>query len=133
VQRFELALEKQGFQQAGATEDPGDSICTRVRATGADARGTSVVVPPVASCWPTVADRGCPPSIGAAEEGTRGGGGAGGDEIEPRGATGSKRSWEVCPHGALEMAGGCAGAAGGSGEDHVWFEDRWMVASLCDE
>jgi hypothetical protein len=18
-------------------------------------------------------------------------------------------------------------------EDHVWFEDRWMVASLCDE
>jgi hypothetical protein len=19
------------------------------------------------------------------------------------------------------------------GEDHVWFEDRWMVASLCDE
>jgi hypothetical protein len=21
----------------------------------------------------------------------------------------------------------------GKGEDHVWFEDRWMVASLCDE
>jgi hypothetical protein len=21
----------------------------------------------------------------------------------------------------------------GIGEDHVWFEDRWMVASLCDE
>jgi hypothetical protein len=21
----------------------------------------------------------------------------------------------------------------GNGEDHVWFEDRWMVASLCDE
>jgi hypothetical protein len=21
----------------------------------------------------------------------------------------------------------------GDGEDHVWFEDRWMVASLCDE
>jgi hypothetical protein len=20
-----------------------------------------------------------------------------------------------------------------TGEDHVWFEDRWMVASLCDE
>jgi hypothetical protein len=19
------------------------------------------------------------------------------------------------------------------GEDHVWFKDRWMVASLCDE
>jgi hypothetical protein len=19
------------------------------------------------------------------------------------------------------------------GEDHVWFEDRWMVTSLCDE
>jgi hypothetical protein len=22
---------------------------------------------------------------------------------------------------------------GGDIEDHVWFEDRWMVASLCDE
>jgi hypothetical protein len=21
----------------------------------------------------------------------------------------------------------------GDAEDHVWFEDRWMVASLCDE
>jgi hypothetical protein len=21
----------------------------------------------------------------------------------------------------------------GEPEDHVWFEDRWMVASLCDE
>jgi hypothetical protein len=21
----------------------------------------------------------------------------------------------------------------GLGEDHVWFDDRWMVASLCDE
>jgi hypothetical protein len=21
----------------------------------------------------------------------------------------------------------------GEFEDHVWFEDRWMVASLCDE
>jgi hypothetical protein len=21
----------------------------------------------------------------------------------------------------------------GETEDHVWFEDRWMVASLCDE
>jgi hypothetical protein len=21
----------------------------------------------------------------------------------------------------------------GQGEDHVWFEDRWMAASLCDE
>jgi hypothetical protein len=24
-------------------------------------------------------------------------------------------------------------AAPGVAEDHVWFEDRWMVASLCDE
>jgi hypothetical protein len=24
---------------------------------------------------------------------------------------------------------GCSGRS----EDHVWFEDRWMVASLCDE
>jgi hypothetical protein len=23
--------------------------------------------------------------------------------------------------------------AGAIAEDHVWFEDRWMVASLCDE
>jgi hypothetical protein len=22
---------------------------------------------------------------------------------------------------------------GEEGEDHVWFEDRWMVTSLCDE
>jgi hypothetical protein len=22
---------------------------------------------------------------------------------------------------------------GGVAEDHVWFEDRWMVASWCDE
>jgi hypothetical protein len=22
---------------------------------------------------------------------------------------------------------------GASGEDHVWFEDRWMVASVCYE
>jgi hypothetical protein len=28
--------------------------------------------------------------------------------------------------------GGIAGLASG-GEHHVWFEDRWMVASLCDE
>jgi hypothetical protein len=29
----------------------------------------------------------------------------------------------------------CGGNTGGAGaiEDHVWFEDRWMVASLCDE
>jgi hypothetical protein len=25
----------------------------------------------------------------------------------------------------------CPGVA--SSEDHVWFEDRWMVASFCDE
>jgi hypothetical protein len=24
-------------------------------------------------------------------------------------------------------------AANWEAEDHVWFEDRWMVASLCDE
>jgi hypothetical protein len=23
--------------------------------------------------------------------------------------------------------------ASDTGENHVWFEDRWMVASLCDE
>jgi hypothetical protein len=31
----------------------------------------------------------------------------------------------------------CSGGRGGMRrrrrEDHVWFEDRWMVASLCDE
>jgi hypothetical protein len=26
-----------------------------------------------------------------------------------------------------------AGVEAGADEDHVWFEDRWMVASLCDE
>jgi hypothetical protein len=30
-------------------------------------------------------------------------------------------------------AGAGAGAAAASREDHVWFEDRWMVTSLCDE
>jgi hypothetical protein len=25
------------------------------------------------------------------------------------------------------------GTGDGVVEDHVWFEDRWMVASLCDE
>jgi hypothetical protein len=40
--------------------------------------------------------------------------------------------------GACGIAGpfSAAGPAVGfwaSGEDHVWFEDRWMVASLCDE
>jgi hypothetical protein len=25
------------------------------------------------------------------------------------------------------------GRNGRRSEDHVWFEDRWMVASLCDE
>jgi hypothetical protein len=27
----------------------------------------------------------------------------------------------------------CGGWRRDSSEDHVWFEDRWMVASLCDE
>jgi hypothetical protein len=27
----------------------------------------------------------------------------------------------------------CAAAPRSAAEDHVWFEDRWMVASLCDE
>jgi hypothetical protein len=31
------------------------------------------------------------------------------------------------------LGGGVGRAGGGAGEDHVWFEDRWMVASLCDE
>jgi hypothetical protein len=25
------------------------------------------------------------------------------------------------------------GSKKGTGEDHVWFEDQWMVASWCDE
>jgi hypothetical protein len=28
----------------------------------------------------------------------------------------------------IERDSACCG-----NEDHVWFEDRWMVASLCDE
>jgi hypothetical protein len=28
---------------------------------------------------------------------------------------------------------GCGLVRLGDGEDHVWFGDRWMVASLCDE
>jgi hypothetical protein len=30
-------------------------------------------------------------------------------------------------------AGGLAIGGRQAFEDHVWFEDRWMVASLCDE
>jgi hypothetical protein len=34
-------------------------------------------------------------------------------------------------HGVLDGSAFHAGHVGR--EDHVWFEDRWMVASLCDE
>jgi hypothetical protein len=46
-------------------------------------------------------------------------------------------------HGALKCRQRCVeeqrsgregnGWQGVVGEDHVWFEDRWMVASWCDE
>jgi hypothetical protein len=29
----------------------------------------------------------------------------------------------------VEYGGRCRGGGRGRGEDHVWFEDRWMVAS----
>jgi hypothetical protein len=33
----------------------------------------------------------------------------------------------------LVLLGLALGKPARIGEDHVWFEDRWMVASLCDE
>jgi hypothetical protein len=33
----------------------------------------------------------------------------------------------------LPHASSARGTQAPSTEDHVWFEDRWMVASLCDE
>jgi hypothetical protein len=37
------------------------------------------------------------------------------------------------PFGRCRYMGSRMRLTGGRGEDHVWFEDRWMVASLCDE
>jgi hypothetical protein len=33
----------------------------------------------------------------------------------------------------VTLCGCCQCTHQGEIEDHVWFEDRWMVASLCDE
>jgi hypothetical protein len=50
--------------------------------------------------------------------------------------------WIMYFNGALNLKGAGAGVLFISPqgeqlkyvfEDHVWFEDRWMVASLCDE
>jgi hypothetical protein len=32
-----------------------------------------------------------------------------------------------------DRCGEVLGGRFGNSEDHVWFEDRWMVSSLCDE
>jgi hypothetical protein len=52
-------------------------------------------------------------------------------------ATGAVAS-EVSPRTSLEAARQSAEDRAttvetAAAEDHVWFEDRWMVASLCDE
>jgi hypothetical protein len=44
----------------------------------------------------------------------------------------------LCPHPLLHYCQyvplDCtSGSVSGTNEDHVWFEDRWMVASLCDQ
>jgi hypothetical protein len=33
----------------------------------------------------------------------------------------------------VTLCGCCQCTIKGEIEDHVWFEDQWMVASLCDE
>jgi hypothetical protein len=33
----------------------------------------------------------------------------------------------------VDLPAGVAPPPTSDAEDHVWFEDRWMVASLCDE
>jgi hypothetical protein len=35
--------------------------------------------------------------------------------------------------GASDSARGAGADSSAAGEDHVRFEDRWMVVSLCDE
>jgi hypothetical protein len=40
------------------------------------------------------------------------------------GSSNRRRASDEAEEAALVLVGG---------EDHVWFEDRWMVASLCDE
>jgi hypothetical protein len=53
-----------------------------------------------------------------------------------------KASLRVGRHGEAALEGYSAISSADPGaedegvaavEDHVWFEDRWMVASLCDE
>jgi hypothetical protein len=44
---------------------------------------------------------------------------------------GLKMNQNKCAFGV--SAGEFLGFLVHDGEDHVWFEDRWMVASLCDE
>jgi hypothetical protein len=40
----------------------------------------------------------------------------------------------VCLPPLVQTLNTCSGLVSiGATEDHVWFEDRWMVASLCDE
>jgi hypothetical protein len=58
------------------------------------------------------------------------GGGEGGGLNRPA------RLWVTADDG--RGASSCYGGSttertAGAAEDHVWFEDRWMVASLCDE
>jgi hypothetical protein len=51
-------------------------------------------------------------------------------------APGTQEATVEAPEPMEVAAGEAAATTGGGGddaEDHVWFEDRWMVASLCDE
>jgi hypothetical protein len=69
-------------------------------------------------------------AVGVGAAGEKGGGGrlgmlpTGGSHLSARGRVREEKR---------RGAGGPLWAESGDGEDHVWFEDRWMVASLCDE
>jgi hypothetical protein len=58
-------------------------------------------------------------------------GAAGGGLVEIRRAR--RRSWSGKQLGRSTWSHGCDLGQRKGGEDHVWFEDWWMVASGCDE
>jgi hypothetical protein len=52
---------------------------------------------------------------------------------EAFGSKGKEAPVEQSPAVSAADVTSSTAVARGAAEDHVWFEDRWMVASLCDE
>jgi hypothetical protein len=60
--------------------------------------------------------------------------------VPPTGSLGNTGGWALTlAYGSLLFPSTLCHLVSGLGtlrqpsEDHVWFEDRWIVASLCDE